>query len=145
MSTAQLLSLIGVLFALLVALVGVVFNGLRERIRTLEARDHSAVLLARVDAIADALNKLEGRFEQRTKDKDEFDHKFRHGQYVNDITSINTKLWPLIQKVDDLEKRLDGLHEWKHVVGESYLPRAVDDIERRVEKLEGRVFNGVPR
>ncbi len=134
MSDAQLISLIGVLFALLVALVGVIFNGLRERIKS------------RLDASTLEIAKLEARFEQRSKERNEIDYAFRHTQYVNDINSINVRLWPLGQKVEDIEKRLDSLHEWKHVVGEAYLPRAVDDIERRVGKLETKVFNGqLPR
>jgi hypothetical protein len=141
-STAQLIGIISALFALLATLVGVIFNGLRERIRSLEARDNQAVLLTRVDSLAEALVKLEGRFEQRTKDKDEFDYRFRHGQYVNDINSINLSLLPLVQRVEALDERLDSLHEWKHKVGEAYLPRAVDDHHRRLERIELKVFNG---
>jgi hypothetical protein len=141
-SQAQLLSLIGVLFALLATLVGVIFHELRKRIGQLESENNSAVLLARLDATTVEIAKLEARFEQRSKLKDEADRDFRHTRYASDVSMINMKLWPLDQKVEDMEKRLDGLHAWKHVVGEAYLPRAVDDIERRVGKLEGKVFNG---
>lgn len=121
MSAPQLLSLVGTLFALLVALVGVIFNSLRERIKTLEARDNSAVILTRLDAATQAHGKLEGRFEQWTKDKVEFDYHWRHEQYVSDINSINGCLLPLSQQAKDFEKR--------------------------VTRLESKVFNGhgVPR
>jgi hypothetical protein len=39
-------------------------------------------------------------------------------------------------------QRLDNLHDWKHETGEAYLPRAVDEHERRLNRIEAKVFNG---
>lgn len=142
MSTAQLVSLVGVLFALLVALVGVIFNELRGRIKVLEARDNQAVLLTRIDASTLEIAKLEARFDQRTKDKDEFDYKFRHGQYVNDITAINTLLWPLATKMEVVEKDIEGLRDWKHLVVDPYVPGTINEHDRRLNRLDAKVFNG---
>jgi hypothetical protein len=141
-STAQLFSLIGVLFALLATLVGVIFSGLRERIKDLEARDNQAVLQSRLDAIAAELSKLEGRFEQRSKDRDKFDYEWRHGEYSNAISAINLMLYPLETKMEIAEKNIESLREWRHMVGDAYLPRAVDAIEGRVTRIESKVFNG---
>ena len=142
MSQAQLLSLIGVLFALLVSMVAVIFNGLRERIRALESADNAAVLQSRLDALATDLAKLEGRFEQRTRDKDKSDFDWRHGEYSQAISDINLRLYPLPKQLEALEKRFDILNEWKHKTGDAYLPRAVDEHERRLNRLDLRVFNG---
>jgi hypothetical protein len=141
-STAQLFSLIGVLFALLATLVGVIFSGLRERIKDLEARDNSAVLLARIDALTASLSNLDGRFEQRSKDRDKFDYEWRHGEYSNAISAINLMLYPLGAKMEIAEKNIESLREWRHMVGDAYLPRAVDAIEGRVTRIESKVFNG---
>jgi hypothetical protein len=48
----------------------------------------------------------------------------------------------LAERLSAEEKRMDGLHRWKHEVGEAYLPRAVDDHHRRLERIERKVFNG---
>jgi len=39
-------------------------------------------------------------------------------------------------------ERLTSLHEWKHKIGEAYLPRGMEDHERRLNKLEAKIFNG---
>jgi hypothetical protein len=141
-STAQLFSLIGVLFALLATLVGVIFSGLRERIKDLEAANNTAVLLTRIDALTASLSNLDGRFEQRSKDRDKFDYEWRHGEYSNAISAINLMLYPLETKVEIAEKNIESLREWRHMVGDAYLPRAVDAIEGRVTRIESKVFNG---
>jgi hypothetical protein len=41
-----------------------------------------------------------------------------------------------------LQQRVEGLHKWKHDIGEAYLPRAVDEHERRLNRLDAKVFNG---
>lgn len=38
--------------------------------------------------------------------------------------------------------RLNSLHDWKHDTGDAYLPRAVDEHERRLNRLDVKVFNG---
>jgi hypothetical protein len=141
-SQAQLLSLIGVLFALLATLVGVIFNGLRERIKAIEARDNQAVLLTRIDALTTGLSNLDGRFEQRSKERDKFDYEWRHGEYSNAISAINLMLYPLETKMEIAEKNIESMREWRHMVGDAYLPRAVDAIEGRVTRIESKVFNG---
>jgi len=93
-----------------------------------------ALLQHRIAAIASSLTKLEGRFEQRAKDRD--------AEYVNTITAINKELWPLLQQVKTLEKDQQGMRDWKHLVVDKYLPRAVEEHERRLNKLDAKVFNG---
>lgn len=50
------------------------------------------------------------------------------------------------EKIRTLEERLvksiDELREWKHDVVDPYLPRAVEEHERRINRLDARVFNG---
>lgn len=83
-----------------------------------------------------------GKIEQWQKDKERHDESFRIHEYTRAITDINEKLWPLDERVKAMDKRMDSLHEWKHLVGEAYLPRAVDDHHRRLDRLESKVFNG---
>lgn len=91
MPEAQLLTLIGALFTMLIALVASIYGVLVRRLERLEAANNAAVLLSRIDT---------------------------H------------------------EKDLEGLRDWKHKVVDAYLPRAVDDHHRRLERLERKVFNG---
>lgn len=86
--------------------------------------------------------KLETRFEQWTKDKEKFDHDFRHDEYGPAIDSINGKLLPFIAQMAIIDKRIDEVKDWKHEIGEAYLPRAVDEHERRLNRLDLKVFNG---
>lgn len=52
-------------------------------------------------------------------------------------------------KIRSLEERLvksiDELREWKHTVVDPYIPRAIDEHERRINRLDSRVFNGGPK
>lgn len=143
------MSVIGSLLLLVQVLVAYIFKSanadLRKNIDELRQRlekDPSAVLAERMETVNRGLVRVESRFDQYTKDKEKFDYDFRHGEYNIAITSINTQLWPLGERYGALEKRLDSLHHWKHEVGEAYLPRAVDEHERRLNRLEARVFNG---
>lgn len=34
------------------------------------------------------------------------------------------------------------LRKWKHTVVDPYIPRAVDEHERRINRLDAKVFNG---
>ena len=116
LSQPQLIGLIATLFTLLVAMVAVVFNALRERIKALEAANNSAVIQSRVDAIAADIARLEGRFDQRQRDRDKFDYEWRHGEYVDTINSINVRLLPL--------------------------PTAIEALKEQVARLDRKVFNG---
>lgn len=51
----------------------------------------------------------------------------------------------LIERTGSTDKRVEGLLHWKHEVGEAYLPRAVDDHHRRLERIEQKLFNGHSR
>lgn len=52
------------------------------------------------------------------------------------------ELTALRAQFDAAVERLEGLHGWKHQIGEAYLPRAVDEHERRLNRLDTKVFNG---
>jgi hypothetical protein len=82
------------------------------------------------------------RLEQWTKDKEKFDYEFRHDEYGRAITGINEKLWPAVTKIEALEKETESLREWKHMVIDPYIPRAIDEHERRINRLDQKVFNG---
>lgn len=45
----------------------------------------------------------------------------------------------IIVRVGNTEDRVDELKEWKHVVGEAYLPAAADAIKERVDRMENRL------
>jgi hypothetical protein len=67
-------------------------------------------------------------------------------QWIQDkedaITEINEKLLPMENQVKQLEEDRTGIRAWKHLVVDPYIPRAVEEHERRIDRLEGRVFNG---
>jgi hypothetical protein len=86
-----------------------------------------------------------GKLEQWSKDKERFDHEFRHDEYGKAITTINFTLWPLGKQVEIMERSVEDLREWKHMVVDAYLPRAVDEHERRINRLDQKVFNGGSR
>lgn len=52
------------------------------------------------------------------------------------------ELTTLRAQFDEAIKRQNKLHDWKHEIGEAYLPRAVDEHERRLNRLDSKVFNG---
>lgn len=58
------------------------------------------------------------------------------------VLKSSIELTTLQAKFESAVDRLDGLHDWKHEVGEAYLPRAVDEHERRLNRIEAKVFNG---
>jgi len=115
MSQAELLSIVGVLFGLLFGLVAVIYGIVRRDISKLE---------------------------KWTKEKDQFDYQFRHNEYASTITKINAELWPLREKVANMEGDQEGMREWKHMVIDPYVPRAIDEHERRINRLDAKVFNG---
>lgn len=51
-------------------------------------------------------------------------------------------LTALLSDVTSLTKRFDALQDWKHKVGDAYLPRAVEEHERRLNRIEAKVYNG---
>ncbi len=82
------------------------------------------------------------KLEQWIRDKEKYDHEFRHDEYAVAITTLNSKIWPMENQIKQLEKNQDGLRLWKHEVVDPYIPRAVDEHERRLERLDRKVFNG---
>lgn len=87
----------------------------------------------------EAQNKI-AKLDQWTHDKEMADVLFRRDEYMRAITDINTKLWPLAEQVKALDKNIDGVLEWK--VADAYLPGAVDEHERRLNRIESKIFNG---
>lgn len=55
------------------------------------------------------------------------------------------ELHRLEEIVKALKEELTGLHKWKHVVGDAYLPRGFDEHERRLNRLDAKVWNGDER
>lgn len=133
MPTSQLILLA---VSVILALIGTVWQMLRSQLHRMEKTSAEAVA-----SIQAELAKLEGRFEQRAKDRNAFDHAW-HGEYVITIAAINARLFPLEVKMENAEKDIDKVSHWRHMVADAYLPRGVDAIEGRVSRLEKKVFNG---
>lgn len=117
---------IGIGLLIILPLIGVVWMFLRKEIAD-----------ARM-----AIAQSESRFEQWKRDKEKFDYEFRHSEYAPAISRIHAELWPMGKQVESLEKRVGELKDWKHVIADAYLPRAVDEHERRINRLDAKVFNG---
>lgn len=82
------------------------------------------------------------KLEQWTKDKEKFDYEFRHNEYAPAITHINSDLLPLMKQVEILEGEQKKAEQWKHNVVDPYIPRAIDEHERRINRLDAKIFNG---
>jgi hypothetical protein len=41
-------------------------------------------------------------------------------------------------RIEHVEEDLRGLHRWKHTVVDPYIPRAIEDHERRLNRFEGQ-------
>lgn len=67
------------------------------------------ILIGLIAAVRSADRERISKLEQWTKDKEKFDHTFRHDEYAKAIANINTKLWPLGTHVDTLEKRVERI------------------------------------
>lgn len=61
------------------------------------------------------------------------------------VASNYIELTSLKASFNELVLRLNKLHDWKHEIGDAYLPRAVDEHERRLNRLDVKVFNGGDR
>lgn len=48
-------------------------------------------------------------------------------------------------RVGRTESDIKELRQWKHVVVDPYVPRAIDEHERRINKLDAKIFNGGPK
>lgn len=100
------------------------------------------VVIGLIAVIYHANQERFAKIEQWQKDKQIADHDFRHDEYNQAITRINSELWPLLKQVELLEKKHEAYGDWKHRVVDPYIPRAVDEHERRLNKLDAKVFNG---
>jgi hypothetical protein len=84
---------------------------------------------------------MDTRREQDWKDwREQLDQTLREREAASQRNAES--LYRLGERMGAQEKRSDSLHDWKHKIGEAYLPRAVDDHHRRLERLERKVFNG---
>lgn len=117
---------IGIGLPIILLLIGVVWTFLRKE----NAATNASVV------------KLETATLQWQRDKEKFDHEFRHDEYAPAITSINAKLWPLVKQVEVLEGEQRKVEDWKHNTVDPYIPRAIDEHERRINRLDSKVFNG---
>ncbi len=117
---------IGIGLLIILPLIAVVWMFLRKEIASAHATAYS----------------LETGFEQWKRDKEKFDHDFRHDEYAPAITRINSELWPLIKQVEVLESEQKKAEEWKHKVVDPIIPRAVEEHERRLNRVEAKIFNG---
>ena len=130
--------LIGLGVPILLALGGIIWTMLQRRIDRGEAAFEKSL-----DEHRAALSKIETRFEQWIKDKERFDHDFRHDEYAQAVTTINLTLYPLAKEVEVMVNELDKLREWKHLKGDPYVG-AMDALKAQVDRIEARM-NGYLR
>jgi len=64
------------------------------------------------------------------------------GSTFGAYTAVRVRIATLAETIRGLEKDMDSLREWKHVTVDPYIPRAVDEHERRLGRLDAKVFNG---
>lgn len=82
------------------------------------------------------------RLDQWLIAKEEVDLQFKRDEYAKAITNINESLWTVRTTVSQNEKDIDRLREWRHATVDPCIPRAIDELQRRIDRLEARTFNG---
>lgn len=70
---------------------------------------------------------------------------WRHGPYNSDYAKLQLEDRAIEGKFNDLPARtkhceefIEELRDWKHETIDPYIPRAVDDLERRITRLESK-------
>jgi hypothetical protein len=61
------------------------------------------------------------------------------GSALGSWTAVRVSIATLNKAVAVLENEVDKLREWKHIVVAPYIPRAVDEHERRIGEVEAAV------
>jgi len=64
------------------------------------------------------------------------------GSALGAYTAVRVAIATLTQKVLNLTEEVTRLRAWKHLVVDPYVPRAIDEHERRLNDLQRKVFNG---
>lgn len=106
MSTAEIIAAAIALLSLAGGVIGKhILDGLKERIKVLEATNNAAVLLARIDACKEDLSKLHREFDEYVKEKSQFDYQFRHNELTPRLTQWEARLYELEPMVEQL---------WRH-------------------------------
>ncbi len=124
---------IGLGLPIVLALIAAIWTLLQRRIDRSETATEKALGEHRA-----ALAKIETRFEQWIKDKERYDHEFRHDEYAPAIQRINLELYPLAKQVEMLDSELEKLREWKHLRGDPYVA-AMDAMKQQIDRLELRM------
>lgn len=88
---------------------------------------------------------FETRVDQWMRDKEKAESDFRTIEYAPVIAGINKQLWPMDERVKTLEREQVKVEEWKHATVDPIVPRAVEDHERRLNRMEDVVFAVTPR
>jgi hypothetical protein len=59
--------------------------------------------------------------------------------HVDKCKDVHSRLAANEVRVDNVEKDVQGLRNWKHVVVDPYVPRAIDEHERRINRLDQKM------
>ena len=69
----------------------------------------------------------------------------QRAEIKRDIKSLqegDTLRRELLERTVRAEKDVQDLRDWKHETVDPYVPRAIDEHERRLNKLDSKVFDG---
>lgn len=141
MSQAQLLSLLGILFTLFVALVGLVYRAMDKRVAILEGRDYTTLLQSHLDAIKENVTDIENRAERfagmdKAREEAWFEWRRRLEEQLERM-EVQIQAAPvLVQRVFQSESFIHEIREWLHLYGKPYIPRAIDDLKERIDRFE---------
>lgn len=97
----------------------------------LTREEHIEVCEKHQSAVTVALRELQKDMEER----DEKANKFRETAQ-DKLTDIMIKLSPVEVRISQVEKDLQGIRDWKHVVVDPFVPRAIEEHERRLNRME---------
>lgn len=59
--------------------------------------------------------------------------------HVDKCRDVHGRLARTETKTEAVEKDIEGLRNWKHVVIDPYVPRAIEEHERRINRLDQKM------
>lgn len=146
MSTAQLIGIISALFAMLVAVVGILYRAIDKRIAILEGRNYTTILQSHLDALKKNVTEIEGRAERfagmdAARESAWAEWRRRLEQQIERMETQIQAAPVILQRVFQSESFISEIREWLHLWGKPYVPRAIDDLKGRIDRFE-RALNG---
>lgn len=121
-------SAIGILLSVVLALVAYLLKEDRQRIKNLEKDS-----VSRADFAQKIAELQSERMRLHTENRGKLDEIV---QTTREINTHSVDLGRIDERLGHVEAYLDYLKQWKHLTVDPYVPRVLDDHDRRINRLE---------